>query len=421
MRIVIWGLGHTGTVSAVGFASKGHDVTGVERDPRILDAFLAGRALIRERGIDPLLGDLLASGRLRAATSGRGLVAGADLVLVCVGTASPNGETPAFDDLLDVARELGAELGDAPPGVSVALRSTVEVGFTRQTFVPALERHSGRRAGRDFSAAVLPELLREGDALEDFRNPPFVVFGLADGREMPSLERLFADFTAPRHVVTFEEAELFKLANNAFHALKIGFANEVSRIGGALGVDAARVMELVAADRQPGSTKSYLRPGFAFGGSCLPRDLRALLSLAAARRVSLPTLEGILPSNELHIDDACRRVLGLGVRSVGVAGLAFKPGTGDLRGSASILLAAKLRAKGLDVLLFDPEVDLSSLSDQSRRFCDRHLPDLAGMFREDPAVFVRETGAVVITEIHSSLEPLRARCAAASRPVLVLA
>jgi GDP-mannose 6-dehydrogenase len=420
MRILIWGLGHTGTVSAVGFAAMGHHVTGIDRDARIVDAFLAGRTLIRESGVDPLLRDLLSSGRLHASTSGRGLVAEADVVLVCVGTASPNGDILSSDDLLDVARELGAGLRDAPTGLWVALRSTVEVGFMRGVFVPALERHSARRTGRDFSVTVAPELLREGDAMEDFRHPPLIVLGLGDAEEAPALEPLFRGFAAPRHVVTFEEAELFKLVNNAFHALKVGFANEVARIGEAFGVDAARVMELVAADCKLGSSTAYLRPGFAFGGSCLPKDLRAILSMAASRRASLPILAGILPSNELHLEEACRRIRNLGVQRVGVAGLAFKPGTGDLRGSASILLAAKLRSQGLEVLLFDPDVDLAALSGPSRRFCERHLPDLAKIFRRNATRFVRETEAVVITETHTSLEPLRERCLASGRKVLVL-
>ena len=420
MRILIWGLGHTGVTSAVGFAAMGHHVTGIDRDSRIVDAFLAGRTLICESGVEPLLRDLLASGRLHASTSGRGLVAEADVVLVCVGTASPNGDILSSDELLAVARELGAGLRDARPGLWVVLRSTVEAGFTRGVFVPALGRDSARRAGRDFRVAVVPELLREGDALVDFRSPPLIVLGLGDPEEAPALDALLSGFGAPVHVVTFEEAELFKLVNNAYHALKVGFANEVARIGDSFGIDAGRVMELVAADRKLSSSTAYLRPGFAFGGSCLPKDLRALLSMAVSRRESLPILAGVLPSNEVHLEEACRRVRDLGVQRVGVAGLAFKAGTGDLRGSASILLAAKLQSQGLKVLLFDPEVDLAALSGGSRRFCERHLPDFANMFRRDATRFVQETEAVVITESHASLEPLRGRCLVEDRKVLVL-
>jgi GDP-mannose 6-dehydrogenase len=421
MRILIWGLGHTGTVSAVGFAAMGHSVIGIDRDARIVDAFVAGRPLIHESGVDRLLRGALASGRVKASRSGSALVAGTDVVLVCVGTASANGETPSHEHLLDVARELGAGLRGAPPGCQVVLRSTVEVGFTRSVFIPALERHSGCRVGRDFSVAVVPELLREGDALEDFRGPPLIVLGLGDAEGARALEPLFEGVAAPRHVVTFEEAELFKLVNNAFHALKIGFANEVGRIGETFGVDAARVMELVCADRRPGSSTAYLRPGFAFGGSCLPKDLRALLSTDALRRMSLPILAGVLPSNEVHLEAACGRVRSLGVSCVGVAGLAFKPGTADLRGSASILLASKLRSEGLEVLLFDPDVDPDALAGPSSRFCEHHLPGFAKLFRRDAAAFVEEAEAVVITEAHLSLEPLRERCLAAGREVLVLA
>ena len=420
MRILIWGLGHTGTVAAVGFAAMGHDVVGIDPDVRVVDAFRAGRPLAREPGVDSLLMDLLASGRLRASASGRDLLAGADAAVVCVGTAGADGRTSSVDRLLEAARELGAGLGNAPRGCRVVLRSTVEVGFTRGLLIPALERHSGRCAGRDFSVAYVPEFLREGSALEDFRSPSFVVLGLVDAAEAPAFRLLFESFAAPCHVVAPEEAELFKLVNNAFHALKIGFANEVGRLADALSVDPRRIMELVAADQRPGAPAAYLRPGFAFGGSCLPKDLCGLLSTAESRKARLPILASVLPSNELHLEAACRKIRGLGVRRVGIAGLAFKPGTGDMRGSAAILLAARLREQGLEVLLFDPEVDFALLPDSGRAFCLRHLPDLGEIIRRDAGQFVDESDAIVITAAHASLEELRSRCLAGGRALLVL-
>ncbi len=417
MRILVWGLGHVGSVCAAGFAALGHEVAGIDPDAAKIHALLDGEPRLHEEGLHTLAAEALASGRLSLFERGDHLVPGFEVSLVCVGTTGPDGRH-SVENLLDVAAVLGGALASSRPAHVVAIRSTVEVGFTRNVLLPALEHHAGRRAGVDFSVAVVPEFLREGNAVEDFRNPPSVVLGAWDPLAVDALERVFSVLEAPILVVTPEEAELLKLANNAYHALKVGFANEIGRVAELCGLPSDRVLELVASNQRGAASNAYLRPGFAFGGSCLPKDLRSLLAFAETLGADVPILRGVLPSNELHLDAFCRRVRAMDVRRVGVAGLAFKPGTGDLRESPALLLVHRLREGGLDVLVHDPEIDPGALTGANRTFATRFVPDLEHIFRKNAEAFVRDVEAVIVTHRAATLDPVLRACESARRPIV---
>jgi GDP-mannose 6-dehydrogenase len=325
MRIIVWGLGRVGTVSAACLARLGHEVVGVEPDSSKLEAVRSGRCAFREPGLDDLVRETVSEGQLRATEDGRPLLAWADVSLICVGTPTSETGAASLHDLGRVAEKIGQGLRGAHTRHVVAIRSTVFPGVARDFVLPLLERHSGRKAGRDFGLAVNPEFLREANAISDFWEPPYVVIGEFDALSGDVIEALNEGVNAPVYRVRPEEAELLKLASNAFHGLKVGFANEMGRLCERLGLDGHGLMRMMCADTKLNTSPAYLSPGFAFGGPCLPKDLRCLTSNARSLGVPLPILEAVLPSNQLQIEAALHKIRELKTRRVGVLGLGFKP------------------------------------------------------------------------------------------------
>jgi GDP-mannose 6-dehydrogenase len=376
MRIVVWGLGYVGTVSAACLAQLGHEVVGVEPNPAKVHALNGGRTVIKEPGLEAVVSEMVHSGRLRATQDGVTAVSRADVSLICVGTPTAADGSPMLDHVRDVSAHIGRGLRTSTEYHVVVLRSTVFPGTMREVLCPALEEHSGKRAGHDFGLVVNPEFMRETNALADFHAPPYIVIGELDERSGNQLEALYGVIEAPVHRVTMEQAEFLKLANNAFHALKIGFANEIGRLCERLALDSGAIMRLVCADKTLNISPAYLKPGFAFGGSCLPKDLRSLTFNARRLGAEIPILDAVLPSNRLQVEAARRKVHELGVGRVAVLGLSFKPSTDDLRESPAISLIRGLWEDGVEVLVHDPDVDPATMLGSNREYLERQLPQI---------------------------------------------
>jgi GDP-mannose 6-dehydrogenase len=396
MNLSIFGLGYVGAVSLACLARDGHRVVGVDIEQTKLDQIAAGRTPVVEDGMIELLAQVATSGRVSVTRDTREAVLQSDLSLICVGTPSaPNGSQDQTA-ILRLAHDLGAAMREKGAPHVFVFRSTLVPGTVENVLRPILERESGKRDGVDFHACFQPEFLREGSSIRDYDQPPFTIVGAAADAPVTALRTLFGHLPCAFHATSIRAAEMVKYCCNNFHALKITFANETARLCEKLDIDPFEVMDLVCRDTQLNISRAYLRPGFAFGGSCLPKDLRATAYLAKTRDVELPMLASILHSNRVHIDHAIAKVLASGKRRVGLIGLAFKSGTDDLRESPLVLLAEQLIGKGLGLLVYDPEVHLSNLLGANRRFIETHLPHIGALMRRDLANVVAESDVLVV-------------------------
>ncbi|MEV7550899.1 nucleotide sugar dehydrogenase [Amycolatopsis sp. NPDC089917] len=376
MKISVFGLGYVGCVSAACLAGRGHEVVGVDVNPVKIDLISGGKAPVVEERIGELTAEVVAEGKLRATTDVRQAIADSEVSLICVGTPSaPNGSlSTAF--LERVAEEIGEALADKTERHTVVFRSTMLPGTCLDLLVPILEKSSGRTAGVDFGVAVNPEFLREGSSVKDFFDPPKTVIGELDPASGDVVAALYEGLPGEVFRVAIPVAEMTKYADNSFHGLKIGFANELGAICRALGLDSHQVIDVFLADRKLNISPAYLRPGFAFGGSCLPKDLRGLVYAAHRADVAVPILSHVLPSNDEHLQRAFDLVAHTGKRKIGLFGLSFKPGTDDLRESPLVELAERLLGKGYDLRIYDANVSLSRLMGANREYIEGRLPHL---------------------------------------------
>jgi GDP-mannose 6-dehydrogenase len=373
-----------GAVTAACLADLGHTVIGVDVDRQKVEEIEAGRSPIIEPQLEELVTEGRKTGRLRVTTDLAGALGTCDVVMVCVGTPARSDGTVNLEHVERVSAEIGRELARGGRFLAVVYRSTVPPGTVDGQLRPVLERESSQQADRDFGVAMAPEFLREGSGVADFFEPPFIVAGVRDDRTLSIVTELFAGLERPTHALTIEQGESLKYACNAYHALKITFANEVGRLLGAVGVDAREVMQVFCEDEHLNISTAYLRPGFAFGGSCLPKDMRALMHLARVNDVETPVLTGILRSNESHLRLAVRRVLDAEARDVALLGLSFKPETDDLRESPYVELAETLVGKGVRLRIYDPIVNPDRLIGANRRYIESHLPHLQEMLVSTP-------------------------------------
>ncbi|OLZ56368.1 nucleotide sugar dehydrogenase [Amycolatopsis sp. WAC 04169] len=376
MKISVFGLGYVGCVSAACLAGRGHEVVGVDVNPVKIELVSSGKAPVVEERIGELTAEVVAAGKLRATTDVRQAIADSEVSLICVGTPSaPNGSlSTAF--LERVAEEIGEALRDKTERHTVVFRSTMLPGTCLDLLVPILEKSSGRTAGVDFGVAVNPEFLREGSSVKDFFDPPKTVIGELDPASGDVVAALYEGLPGEVFRVAIPVAEMTKYADNSFHGLKIGFANELGAICRALGLDSHQVIDVFLADRKLNISPAYLRPGFAFGGSCLPKDLRGLVYAAHRADVAVPILSHVLPSNDEHLQRAFDLVARTGKRKIGLFGLSFKPGTDDLRESPLVELAERLLGKGYDLRIYDANVSLSRLMGANREYIEGRLPHL---------------------------------------------
>ncbi len=362
-RIGVFGAGYVGLVSAVCLARDGHDVTVVDIDGAKIDLINSGVSPIAEPGVEDLLKLALSRGSLRATTGAIGSVMDSEISLICVGTP---GEADGSIDTRPVrtcCESIGEALRNKKGPHTVALRSTVTPGTTRRLAVPTLELNSGRRVGVDLTVVANPEFLREGSAISDYYNPAKTVIGETFDGDGAHLVALYSDLPGDRFICRSEVAELAKYADNYWHALKVSFANEISAIGNVYGIDNNDLSRIFLSDRRLNISDAYLHPGFAFGGSCLPKDLDALRNDAMRIGVKIPLLEGVVESNLAHIERAVDLIRRTQASRVGLWGVAFKPGTDDLRGSAFLRLARMLQDSGIEVLLYDSKIPPDSISD----------------------------------------------------------
>jgi len=396
MNISIFGLGYVGAVSLACLARDGHRVIGVDIDPAKLDLIRAGKTPVVEEGMVELMSRVASSGRVEVTDDVSRAVLGSDLSLVCVGTPSAANGSQDLTATLNVARQLGRALrGKREPHVFV-FRSTLVPGTVEEVLRPILEEESGTRDGEGFHICFQPEFLREGSSIRDYDKPPFTIVGARDDAPVRRLRELFGHLPCEFHVTSIRAAEMVKYSCNNFHAVKITFANETARLCEALGVDPFQVMDLVCKDRSLNISPAYLKPGFAFGGSCLPKDLRATMYLAKTHDVEVPMHAAVLASNRVHIDYAIAKVLASGKRRVGLIGLSFKTGTDDLRESPLVMLAEQFIGKGLSLLVYDPEVHLSQLLGANRRFIEQHLPHIGSLLRPDLQTVIEESDILVV-------------------------
>lgn len=396
MKVSVFGLGYVGSVSAACLARDGHTVIGVDLDAHKVAAVASGRSPVIETGLDKLMKDAVQAGRLCATSDGRAAVQASDVSLICVGTPSNGNGSLDLQYVDRVCIEIGTALAEKNDYHVVVVRSTVLPETVEGRLIPLLEAHSQRSAGTDFGVCMNPEFLREGTAIEDYDHPCHVVIGELDERSGDLVERLYAAVHAPVVRTTIRTAEMLKYVNNAFHALKVTFANEIGSLCAEIGIDGQEVMELFCRDRKLNISPAYFKPGFAFGGSCLPKDLRALVYRARFQDVDCPLLNAVLPSNQRQIQHGIELVERTRRKKIGVLGLSFKAGTDDLRESPIVLLVEALVGKGYQVSIYDEKVELSRLTGANKSFVERELPHIATIMRSSLADVVENSAVVVI-------------------------
>lgn len=394
--ISVFGLGYVGCVSAACFARAGHDVIGVDVSQTKVDLVNAGKSTIVEEGIAELVARVRGEGRLRATTDVSEAVAGSDISLVAVGTPSRSNGSIDLSFVERVAEQIGEAIAGKSTFHTIVIRSTVMPGTIDTVVIPAVERTSGKRHGEGFAVCSNPEFLREGTSIKDFDDPPFTLIGASDPALARPVADLYTTVSAPLHVVETRVAEMVKYACNCFHGLKVGFANEIGNVCKSLGVDSHEVMRLFCEDRKLNISPAYLKPGFAFGGSCLPKDLRAVIHRARMEDVEVPVLEALLDSNRKQIERAYRMVVASGCRQVGVVGLAFKSGTDDLRESPMVTLIEMLIGRGYQVRVYDPHVSAAAVIGSNRHFVEGEIPHIWSLMADTPEVLVNHSELIVI-------------------------
>jgi len=377
LRISIFGLGYVGTVSAGCLAQDGHEVVGVDPVRTKVDLINAGQSPIIEADIAEIIDAGVRFGRLRATDKQDEAILQTELSFVCVGTPSQANGNLDLKYIRRVCELIGRALKNKPARHTIVIRSTILPGTMRQIVIPTLEEYSGKKAGVDFGVCNNPEFLREGSAVKDFNSPPKTVIGEFDRASGDMLSPLYAKLDAPLIRTDVETAEMVKYVDNSWHALKIGFANEIGNLCKSFSIDGHEVMKIFCQDKKLNISTAYLLPGFAFGGSCLPKDLRALAYKAKTHDLALPIITSILPSNELQISRGLDLVMQKGRKKVGVLGFSFKAGTDDLRESPMIEMIERLIGKGYDLRIFDKNVNLARLVGANRDFILNHIPHIS--------------------------------------------
>jgi GDP-mannose 6-dehydrogenase len=379
MNVSVFGLGYVGSVSAASFAADGHRVVGVDVSKDKVAAINAGRSPIVEPGLEDVLGRTVAEGRLRATTDTSEAIYGTDVSLLCVGTPSKRNGSLDLTYLERVSEQIGTVLAAKPSYHVVVVRSTVLPGTTHDVIIPALERTSGKKYGEGFGVSVNPEFLREGTALKDFRKPPLTLVGHNHAADASGTIALYQAIDAPLVSTGIRVAEMMKYTSNTWHALKVCFANEIGNVCKRLGIDSHDVMDIFCRDEKLNLSSYYLKPGFAFGGSCLPKDVRALQYRAKELDVDLPVISQILPSNKLQIQQAFDQILETGKKKIGLLGFSFKAGTDDLRESPIVILAEQLLGKGLSLCIYDKNVSLAKLVGANKEYIEKQIPHLSSL------------------------------------------
>ena len=400
VKVSIFGMGYVGVVSGACLARLGHEVIGVDISADKVRLINSGQSPVVEKGLKELVAETVARGTLCATNDHADAIKRTDLTFISVGTPSARNGATLFNAIDAVADEIGHALRAKTTDHVVTVRSTVPPGTIEKRIAPILCRASGRTLGHGLDICSNPEFLREGTAIQDFQRPAFTLIGAHSEKGAAALESLYAATSAPIVRTDIKTAESIKYLCNIFHAVKIGFANEIGAVLKSLGVDSREAMRVFCEDRVLNISPAYLRPGFAFGGSCLPKDLRAFLAVAQTQGVDLPFIGNLIESNTRHIDRAFEMIARGGRRKVALFGLAFKPGTDDLRESPLVVLAEKLIGKGFELSIFDRHVDVARLIGANREFIDREIPHLERLLKATPEEVLE--GAQVIVVGHAA-------------------
>jgi GDP-mannose 6-dehydrogenase len=396
MRLSIFGLGYVGSVSAACLARNGHEVVGVDPDRQKVDLINQGASPIIEPGLRELLSTYSKTCALQATTDVGLAIRKSDVSFICVGTPSCENGSLNLDYVRRVCEQLGKALADKTDFHVVVARSTMLPGTIRSLVIPCLEEASGKKAGVGFGVCVNPEFLREGTAIYDYDNPPKTVIGATDPVSMSLLKGLYSHLKAPLVETPIEVAEAVKYTDNAWHAVKVSFANEIGAICEAAGVDGQAVMQVFCQDLKLNISTAYLRPGLAFGGSCLPKDVRALTHFARTNDVDAPMLAHVLAANERQIERALRRIESQLHKRIGVLGLSFKAGTDDLRESPIVKMVETLHGRGYDIKIFDPYVSIASIRGANRDYIVGAIPHIHKMLTTDFQEFLEHSQTIVI-------------------------
>jgi GDP-mannose 6-dehydrogenase len=396
MKVSIFGLGYVGAVTAACLAKEGFDVTGIDPSETKVGIINAGRSPIIESELEPMITAGVKEGRLRAVSGSREAILASEISLVCVGTPSKNNGSLDLKYIERVCREIGLTLEEKRSYHIVVFRSTMLPGTTEDIIIPLLEKASGKMEGKDFGVVFNPEFMRESTSVHDFYNPPKSVIGSRREGDARVVAGLYKNISAPLVLTSLRVAEMVKYVDNTFHALKVTFGNEIGNICKALNIDSHEVIDIFCMDTKLNLSPYYLKPGFAFGGSCLPKDLNALAYKAVTLDVHAPLIQSIHASNELQIRNAVNRVITYGKKKVGILGFAFKAGTDDLRRSPVVELIEMLLGKGYSIKIYDGAVSLAKLFGANKEYIENRIPHIADLMVSDIKEIVEHAEVIVI-------------------------
>ena len=406
LSVSIFGLGYVGSVSAACFASMGHRVIGVDVSRAKVEMMDSGRTPIVEARMSELVAEASKACRLHATTDAAQAVLDSDVSFVCVGTPSLKSGKLDLSHIENVAKQIGAAIKQKQSPHVFVLRSTVLPGTTESVVIPILEKESGKQCGRDFTVCYNPEFMREGSAVADFLQPPYTILGARDSAHLAPLRELYKDTPATLYETTISVAEMVKYFSNCYHAVKVGFANEMGTMCKHLGVDAQAVTRIFTSDTRLNISPAYLSPGFAFGGSCLPKDLRAITYKAKELDLKLPLLESLMPSNAEHVDRAFEMVMDTGKKKIAQLGLSFKAGTDDLRESPQVQLIKRLLGEGLEVRIWDEDVSLGRIAGANRQYIEEVIPHIGSVLSADLEGVLRGAEVVILGNKSASRDQL---------------
>ena len=398
MKILIWGMGYVGIVTAACLSKLGHTVTGIEPNLEKVQMLNNGTPPILEPQLGEMLKNSIETNRLKTVQEYNKLETDYDVSFICVGTPIQNNGEMSLTHLIQVTNSIGKYINQTSKYHLVVIRSTVNPGTAKNIVLPILQNLTGNKFGKKFGVASNPEFLRETTAVSDFLNPQYTIIGGLDSKSSETLSTLYHELNGPKHILTSSESEMLKLSSNAFHALKVGFANEIDRYSEQLGIDSHKVMEIFTEDKKLNISKSYLKPGFAFGGSCLPKDLQSLTAQSQKLGIDLPILKGTLTSNNLHIEHAASKILSYNPKSIGILGLGFKPNSDDVRESPSVHLIQKLKLSCKNISFYDPDINIKTMLGSNLEYLNRQIPDISSMNCDDIDDLIQKSSLIVITQ-----------------------